>query len=65
MSVGEDLTVASDNRSENIYRSGKAFAGRTYGDRQGWSGKLIADRPSVDESSFTNHFVCGEYNAVV
>jgi hypothetical protein len=65
MSVGEDLTVASDYRSENIYRSGKAFADRTYGDKQGWSGKLIADRPSVGKSSFPNHFVCGEYNAVV
>jgi hypothetical protein len=41
------------------------FADRTYGDRHGWSAKLIPDQLSVDESGFPNQFICWGCNAVV
>jgi hypothetical protein len=52
MLVGKALGVASNCWSVNQSRSGKAFADRTYGDRQCWSAILIPNRLSVGEGRF-------------
>jgi hypothetical protein len=65
MLVGKDLGVASNRRSVNQSRSGKAFADRTYGDRQCRSAILIPDRLSVGEGRFPDQLVCWGSYAVV